>query len=225
MNLRPFYRLSGAILVAMLVVSAWGLAQVPADAQVPVHWGPTGEADGFAEPLIAFLATPLIALALVGLLVLVPRIEPRRENLERSGAAYRAVATALVAVVGIIHVAVVAAGAGAEVPVAAVIGLVIGLLFAVIGNVLGTVRSNFMFGIRTPWTLSSERSWDRTHRLVGRVFVVGGLALAVLALAGQVLVLIGAMLAFVAVVLVASFLYSYCVWRDDPDRRAVGGGS
>jgi uncharacterized membrane protein len=61
--------------------------------------------------------------------------------------------------------------------------LLIGTLFMAIGSQVHKVRSNFMFGIRTPWTLSDERVWERTHRLGRWICVTGGL---VLVLAGVV---------------------------------------
>jgi uncharacterized membrane protein len=51
----------------------------------------------------------------------------------------------------------------------------VGVLLLVLGNVLPRVRSNWWMGVRTPWTLSSERVWRSTHRLAGRTFVLGGL--------------------------------------------------
>ena len=94
-------------------------------------------------------------------------------------------AIAVVLLLAVVHGSVVAAGSGVDVPIALVVGVGVGLLFAIIGNVLTTVRSNFMFGVRTPWTLSSDLAWDRTHRLVGRLFVVTGLVMVVLSLTGS----------------------------------------
>ncbi len=48
------------------------------------------------------------------------------------------------------------------------------LLLIVIGNYLGKTRSMFLGGVRTPWTLSSEYSWQRTHSLAGKLFVLSG---------------------------------------------------
>ena len=222
MNLSGFYRVSAAVLVAMAITSVWGLAQVGLDAQVPVHWGPSGEVDGYASAWVAFLMTPLITVGVVALLAVIPRIEPRRENLQRSGPAYRTVGNAIVLLMLAIQVGIVAAGVEGSFPMATVMGIGIGILFIVIGNVLGTVRSNFMFGVRTPWTLSSDRSWDRTHRLVGRLFVITGFVLVVLSLAGQMALVIGAMLAGIIVILIAALWYSYVVWKQDPDRRPAG---
>jgi uncharacterized membrane protein len=46
-----------------------------------------------------------------------------------------------------------------------------------LGNLLPKVPKNFFIGIKTPWTLSNEKVWDRTHRLGGILFVLGGLLL------------------------------------------------
>ena len=107
---------------------------------------------------------------------------------------------------------------------AGIVGFGIGLLFIVMGNVLTTVRSNFLFGVRTPWTLSSDLAWDRTQRLVGRLFVLAGLTLVVLTLSGNVELVVAAMVAWLVVILVTSLGYSYHVWKHDPDKRAFGAG-
>ena len=86
-------------------------------------------------------------------------------------------------------------------------------------SVLGKVRPNWFVGIRTPWTLSSTCSWDKTHRLGGRLFLACGIATLVCGLVRPtrgVFVMLGTILPS-TLVLVA---YSYLVWRGDPDRAA-----
>jgi uncharacterized membrane protein len=223
MNLRPFLTVAAAVIGAMLVVSAWGWTQIPDGAEVPVHWGIDGRPDGFAPKPIGLFGVPVLAVGLTLLLLAVPRVEPRRDNLRRSSTAYRAIAVAILLVMGTIHAAAVAAAAGADVDIAGVVAGVVGAMFVVIGNYLGKVRSNFLVGIRTPWTLTSERSWARTHRLGGRLLVVLGLAVVVAALiglrGGALFALLGGGAAGSVLVL---FVYSYLVWRDDPDRRTLG---
>ena len=225
MNLRRFYLISGIALVAMLAVSAWGLAQVGPDATVPIHWNVEGEVDGYGPAWFAFLMIPAITAGIVGLMALIPRIEPRRENLRRSAPAYRTLSIAVVLLMAVVHLVVVLGGVGMDVPVGFIVGTGVGILFLVMGNVLATVRSNYMFGVRTPWTLSSERSWDRTHRMVGRLFVVTGLAMIVLALTGIMWLVMGVMLVMLAVTLVGGYWYSYRQWRADPDDRTTGSAA
>jgi uncharacterized membrane protein len=52
----------------------------------------------------------------------------------------------------------------------------IGIGIVLLGNVLGKVRRNFWLGVRTPWTLASDRVWYATHRLAAKTMVAGGLA-------------------------------------------------
>ena len=90
-------------------------------------------------------------------------------------------------------------------------------MFLVIGYYMGRIRSNFMVGIRTPWTLTSELSWQKTHLWGGRAFMLLGVLLALTgffpASGWWIGVLMGGMLAMV----VGLFVYSYLVWKDDPN--------
>jgi uncharacterized membrane protein len=86
---------------------------------------------------------------------------------------------------------------------------------------MGKLRPNWFAGIRTPWTLSSRESWEKTHRLGGHVFVAIGLAIVVVGLlraewavtATLVLLLVGGL---------GLIVYSYLVWRDDPNKTPPG---
>ena len=49
------------------------------------------------------------------------------------------------------------------------------LFLILIGNVLGKVKRNFYIGVRTPWTLASEKVWYATHRFAAKAFVIAGL--------------------------------------------------
>lgn len=59
--------------------------------------------------------------------------------------------------------------------------IVIGFLM-LIGNLLNSIKPNFFVGVRTPWTLSSEDNWRKTHRLAAKLWFWGGLILLILLL-------------------------------------------
>ena len=222
MNRRPMVIASAIVVAAMLVVSAWAWLQLPADAQVPIHWGPDGRADGFADKTVGLFLLPIVTVAIGGLLWVIPLIEPRRENLARSATAYRATWIAVVALLGGLHALAVASALGADLDITRIVLVGTGSLFVVIGNYLPKVRPNYLMGIRTPWTLTSDVAWDRTHRLGGRLFVIEGAVLIVLGLLdvpGEALVVafIGAIVVLVAVL----FAFSYVVWRSDDARRSL----
>jgi uncharacterized membrane protein len=219
MNLRTFYRVSAIVLAFQVILALWGVWVVGPDQQVPVHWGLDGQANGWATSAVGFAILPLITAGIVGLFALIPRIEPRRANLERSASAYRTTTTAVVVFLGVAQAVVVLASVGDTLPMVAIVGLGIGLLFIVMGNVLTTVRSNFFFGVRTPWTLTSDLSWDRTNRAVGRLFVLAGITLVLLTLSGNVELIVWVMVAWIVAIVAVSFAYSYRVWTRDPERR------
>jgi len=58
-----------------------------------------------------------------------------------------------------------------------IMGVGLGLLFILMGNYLPRLPRNFFFGIRTPWTIASERVWKKSHRVGGWLFVIGGISI------------------------------------------------
>jgi uncharacterized membrane protein len=121
---------------------------------------------------------------------------------------------------GGLHLLAVGVALGSDLDLTRIVMIGTGGLFVVIGNYLPKVRPNYMMGIRTPWTLTSDVAWRRTHRLGGRLFVIEGLALMLLAgvgVSGSALVVV--LLAGIGILLAVVFTYSYQVWKTDPDRR------
>ena len=219
MKVRSIVVIGGVIVLAMLAVSAWAWPQIPADAQIPIHWGPDGQVDGHGPKWVGLLGLPAVALAIVGLLAVIPRFEPRRANLERSSTAYVAIALTVVGVFAVLHVVAVMAALGSDINTTTVALAGTGVLFVVMGNFMGKTRSNWFFGIRTPWTLSSDRSWTQTHRLGGWLFIAIGIAVLVATLAFGPGVALWIMVGGLAVSVIGLFAYSYVVWRDDPARQ------
>jgi uncharacterized membrane protein len=221
MKLRPLAIVVGGSVVAMLAISAWAWGRIPDDAQIPIHWGINGTADGYGPKWLGLLLTPALGLVLGGVFLVIPRLDPRRDHLVDSSSAWVAITGSLMLLLVVVHGAVIAAVLGATFDMGRVIGVGIGFLFAVIGNFLGKTRSNWFMGIRTPWTMSSERSWTKTHRLGGRLFLVVGLVSIALGLFSSAQVVFFALLPGIAVAALVPIVYSYFVWRDDPDRRAL----
>jgi uncharacterized membrane protein len=206
--------LVAAMLVASLAV--WPLAPE----RVPIHWLLTGQPDRYAGKLEGLFLLPAFTLLLALGLQYLPRIDPRRSSYAEFAFAYALTRLGVVALLATVHLIALAVALGATINVTLVVAPLVGVLLIVIGAVLGQVRPNWFFGIRTPWTLSSDRSWTATHRAGRWVLIAMGLAIA---LAGVVqaqwsLYLAIAMCLFGVVGLIA---YSFIEWRDDPDRRTA----
>lgn len=222
MDRRPMVVASVIVVLGMLALSAWAWLRLPADALVPIHWGPTGEPDGFADRTVGLLLLPGAAALVAAVLWVVPSIEPRRENLARSATAYRATWIGVMLLFGGLHGLAVASALGADLDITRIVLIATGALFVVIGNYLPKVRSNYLLGIRTPWTLTSDLAWHRTHRLGGRMFVVGGVVLIALGASGVGgEALVAALIGVTLVQVVVLIAYSFVVWRSDPEKRPL----
>ena len=208
------------LIAAMLAAAA--LSWPGAPERIPVHWGIGGEVDRYGGKFEGLLLLPLVSVGIYLMMRFLPRLDPGRLNYERFAGAYytmRAVAIAMLAVLyGIMQLVM----RGVAVDMNRAIGLVVGGMLFVIGNVLGKVRPNWFVGVRTPWTLSSKRSWTRTHRLAGWVFVVGGIVWMGAGVVGTPMAMALALGILMAGV-VSAIVYSYLVWKGDPDRVPPAG--
>jgi uncharacterized membrane protein len=216
------FEISAAVVAVMVAAGVWTYLQLPAGSAVPSHWNAAGHVDGYSGAWVLFLMPALtvgLDVLMAGLLV----VEPRRRHLLASTAAYNAIVlgfSALMAVIQGIIVWSALRGAQLADALGSLIFVAVGLFLVVIGIFLPRIKSNFFMGIRTPWTLSSERSWERTHRLGAWLFAGLGV-LIVLAAAvprAAAFVVLGGAVALLTVLTV----YSYIVWRDDPTKNMVG---
>lgn len=221
LNLRNILLLSGLILAAMFAISAYVWGQIPAGEQVCIHWNAAGVCDDYGNKFTGIFLMPLISVGLVGLFAVIPRIEPRASHIVQSRKAYVAVWTMMLIFLLGFHIVLMLNLLGRNVNIGTFAPLLVGIMFIVIGNYLGKVQSNFMFGIRTPWTLSSDLSWNKTHRLGGKLFVLIGVLFIItnILTTGELWVYV--MMGSIVVMLVVLTAYSYLVWKSDPEAHML----
>ncbi len=209
-----------AAIAATWILAAAVYSRVPDP--MPIHWNAAGLPNGFGSRFTGVLLVPIMSLGLYLLFLVLPRIDPRQENYARFADTYRFFRTLILLfmlfVYGVTLVAVFQPGY--QLNSAWMFGGV-GFLLAALGNYLPRVRSNWFVGIRTPWTLSDESVWRDTHRLGGRIFVIGGVAIAAAGLLkpewGLAIVLIGSL--SIAIIPIA---YSYVLYRRLKHSRTGG---
>jgi uncharacterized membrane protein len=172
-----------SILIGGLPAVAGLLAWARLPAAIPVHWNIIGEADGYGPKAAIFLFSGMIA-ALTALWALLPGVSPRGYDVERFGPTWWRCGLLVNALLGYVGTLVLAQALDVPLAMDRFICGGIAVLIVLLGNVLGKVRSNFWLGVRTPWTLASERVWYATHRLAGKTMVLGGLLALACVLAG-----------------------------------------
>lgn len=221
MNQKSALIISSSIILGMLAVSLWAWGNIP-DHTIPVHFDMEGRPDSYGSKFEGLLLTPAVAIAFNLLLVLLPKIEPRKEHLLSSSKAYGAVWIANVACLAMLHgtsVAVILGQAGELYSTA--VQVAVGVLLMVMGNYTAKIQSNFSFGLRTPWTLSSEQSWNKSHRLGGWLLFGLGLGCIAVSFTESSTLFWWVLLGGSGVITLAIVIYSYLIWKDDPKKRIL----
>ena len=203
------------LVAAMLVGSALCWSSAPE--QIPIHWNIQGEVDGFGGKLPSLLFLPVVAIGLHILLGFLPTIDPGAANCEQFKRTFRTIRLLPTVIFFVIHSVLLAHAIGHHPDMSLIVGCAFGLVMIVIGNCLGKVRPNWFVGIRTPWTLSSKLAWTKTHRIGGWLFVVLGVGILIAAVVNSAWAIPIGLVSVVASSL-GLVVYSWCVWRSDPDR-------
>ncbi|MFH1721299.1 MAG: DUF1648 domain-containing protein [Candidatus Altiarchaeota archaeon] len=157
------------LVVGMFLFSAYLYAQLPKE--VPVHWNAEGVADGFGSRFTGLYLIPIICAFILGLFQVLPKIGVFKENIEGFYVSYGfGFKLVLILFFSGIYGASVAQMLGHTFNMNYFIIPAVSFLFYYIGEILPNVKRNFFIGIRTPWTLSSDVVWEKTHILGGKVF-------------------------------------------------------
>lgn len=196
------------LLAIIYVASIWKL--LPAN--MPIHYDASGNVNGWQNKNTVAWVGLGTALFIYLLLRYVPKLDPRG-RLESSN--YQKMRFVLMLLLPIPQVLVFYLAIHQESsksllgPVLALVSITI----AAIGNYLTSIKPNFFVGIRTPWTLSSDAVWRKTHQLGGRLMVAGGLVGAVLALVVPTPYTVWVVVAVILIVSLIPVVYSYVYFQ------------
>ncbi|GHO70796.1 immunity protein SdpI [Ktedonobacter sp. SOSP1-52] len=208
-----------AIIVLQLLIALFAYPFLPAT--VPIHWS-GGHANSYGPKWMATFLFPGISLLVWFLRVRQaagPHLGSRID--EATNVQWRSLLfMGSIVVLLLVQVIATANNLGMNLDISFFISLGVGGLLIFTGNYLGKLRRNFWMGIRTPWTLSSDASWERTHRVGGRLFVACGLLCIPLSFMPALrpwffLSLVLLMAAFL-------YLYSYISYRREQSEYASG---
>lgn len=188
--------------------------------RIPTHWNMSGEIDGWSSRFWGAWMMPLMMAVIWPVMRLIPHIDPHRANYAKFSGMYEALIIATMAFMLAMHLLLLAAATGSRIPMSRIVIGTVGAFFVVIGVLLPRAHPNWFVGIRTPWTLSSDLAWERTHKVGGLLFIATGtLTMLTTLLAPKqamwVLLVSGtAMMVFL-------FVYSYVVWKKDGERHSA----
>lgn len=178
----------------------------------PTHWNIRGDVDSWMNKNVAVILFPVLILIVYFIMTLLPIVDPLRENYSKFIFPYFWFRTATVLFLSLIYFYSLWAALGKEVDILYFIIPATSLYFVLLGFFLPQTKRNYFVGIRTPWTIHSDKVWDMTHSFGEKVLVGTG----VLALF-SVLIPRYSFLIFISLIVFAFCaitVYSYYVFKE-----------
>ena len=181
-------------------------------AQVVTNWGFNGNVDYSSKSMLWLLWA--INAGMIPLFFVIPKIDPKGKSYAKVDGFYTYFRLAMVVFLAVMmEITILSANDPYRFNVGKISVLGVSLLFIFIGNYLPKCKQSFTMGIKTMWTLSDERVWNKTHRLGGVLFVISG----VVTLAAGLFLSEKLMFAVTMVVTlgtcIVTIVYSYLLYR------------
>ncbi|HII94729.1 MAG: DUF1648 domain-containing protein [Methanofastidiosum sp.] len=201
--------ISLGIILISFIIGAFVYPHAPD--MMPTHWNAQGEIDGYMDKFWGLFLLPMISFGLFALFVYLPKFEPRKMNLESFREYYQGILLVTIGFLFYIFILSILSAFGYRFNMVQMISPAFAAIFYYMGTVLVKTKSNFFVGIRTPWTISDETVWEKTHKLGGKLFKASG----IIAFFGVFFKEFAFVLIIVPILLasVYAFVYSYIEYR------------
>ena len=200
-----------AIVLLSFALSLYFYEQMPE--RIASHWNFRGEADAYSPKFWGLFIMPIISVFLAGLLFLIPRIDPMKANVEKFRSYFENFVLIITLFFFYLYSLTIAWNLGARFNLLALITPGFAVLFYYSGVLMEHAKMNWFIGIRTPWTMSSENVWNKTHKIGAKLFKACGAISLLGVFAGDY-----AIVFVIAPVLLASiylFIYSYLEYEKE----------
>ena len=161
------------IILISFVIGIYFYPQIPE--KMASHWNIRGEVDGYISKSWGLFLIPIISLGLFLLFILIPKIDPLRANIEKFRKYFDGFIILIILFLFYLYLLTIFWNFGNKFSMNQVLPPSFGILFFYCGILIDKAKRNWFIGIRTPWTLSNEKVWEKTHQLGGKLFKIAGI--------------------------------------------------
>lgn len=208
------FRNSEAVILIVIIisfaVSAYFYPQMPD--RMASHWDAEGMVNGYMSKSGIFLM-PFISVFLLLLFIFIPKIDPLKENIKKFREIFNNFILIVVFMMLDVQLLAIFWNIGYRFNMIQFMAPVLGLLYYYTGVLIENSKRNWSIGIRTPWTLSSEKVWEKTGKIGGELFKFAGIAaFAGILFPGQAIIFIIAPIISVSLYVI---YYSYAEYKNE----------
>lgn len=202
------------LIVMQFALSAVFFQDLPK--KLPTHWNIQGHADSFVDKSFAVWMMPGLTVLILILFHYLPNWDPYKKNYKKFKKEWEIIKTLLVTFFAYFHFVTIYISLNPQKSILPFLFAGLGVLFVSLGNYLSKIRQNWFLGIRTPWTLSDEDNWNKTHRYASWTFVLAGTVTLFLGIFG----IFSPEIIFVIIMTAAilPILYSFLLFKKSEDK-------
>ena len=161
------------IIALSFIIAIYLYPQMPN--KMASHWNTQGKVDGYMSRFWGLFLMPIVSIGLLFLFILIPKIDPLKENIEKFRKYFDGFIVLMIAFLFYTYLLTLFWNLGLKFNMAQLMIPALGILFYYCGILIENAKRNWFIGIRTPWTLSNEAVWDKTHKIGGKLFKIAGI--------------------------------------------------
>ena len=197
------------IILLSFIMAFYFYSKVPST--IPSHWNIQGEVDSYMPKFWGLFLMPLISVALFLLFLAIPNIDPLKANIKKFMGYYDLFILSMMLFLFYIYLLTIFYTIGYRFNMSTAILPALAILFYMISLLLKNSKRNYFIGIRTPWTIQSEKVWNKTHKLGSKLFI----ALSIIILLSVFMASYGFYIVIVSILAVTLYLiyYSYMQYK------------
>ncbi len=175
------------------------------------HWGVNGEVNGYSSRFFGVFFMPILSICLLAIFSFLPKTDPYKKNFAQFKNYFETFINIVFSFLFYIYVLTLLWNLGHHFNIIQFMSPALAVIFYFAGVLTQHSKRNWFVGIRTPWTLSNEKVWKKTHSLGGKLFKAVG----IISLFGILLphfAIFFILIPIIAVTIIV-FIYSYIEYK------------
>ncbi|KON27915.1 hypothetical protein AC481_03250 [miscellaneous Crenarchaeota group archaeon SMTZ-80] len=173
MNIRKNYAITIIIILASFAISMYFYPQMPE--KLASHWDSQGQVDGYMSKFWGLFLLPFVMIGILLLFIAIPKIDPLKSNIMEFRHYYQRFLILFMGFLFYTHLLTILWNIGLRFDMIQLFLPAISIFVYYSGILIENSKMNWFVGIRTPWTLSNEKVWNKTHKIGGKLFKAAGI--------------------------------------------------
>ena len=161
------------IILLSFAIGVYFYPQMPD--RIASHWNIQGQVDGYISRFWGLFLMPFVSVGMLMLFLLIPKIDPMKANIEKFRKYFDNFIILITAFLFYIYLLTIFWNINLRFNMVQMMVPALGLLFYYCGILMENSKRNWFIGIKTPWTLSSDKVWEKTHKIGGKLFKIMGI--------------------------------------------------